>query len=357
MGHAQAEDVQEKLLNALEPFPVQKIVQISMDGPNVNLEAFKGLQEHLHKNHQTDKPLMFFLAKDLENIIRKLLTKFLKPSVLCSSVGITGLLKIDIEDLNNHVPLEKIDVGQTAEQLLKSHKISAKAAFAFRMQCKQFLLSVTKKILEKSPLRYPLARVEVDKDGNGAQIFAYAYEMNQGKSTGQYLHQLLWERHFGGVAPGFRVVHLNGVTMDNRLENLALERLPSTPHLAAVPAAPSMPVTESQPNKQREQSLYWAAIQQLPPEHLVEELADAAVTKYYNANGEVIEEDEEGGCYYECHYPPCSSLEREPREFSICGRCQAARYCGLFCQQRDWPLHKRHCRPRLRAHREKPPER
>lgn len=206
------------------------------------------------------------------------------------------------------------------------------------------------------------ARVEVDKDGNGAQIFAYAYEMNQGKSTGQYLHQLLWERHFGGVAPGFRVAHLNGVTMDNRLENLALERicLPSAPHVADMhmPAAPSSSLAaESQPNKQREQSLYWAAIQQLPPEHLVEELADAAVTKYYNANGEVIEEDEEGGCYYECHYPPCSSLEREPREFSICGRCQAARYCGLFCQQRDWPLHKRHCRPRLRAHREKPPER
>lgn len=297
MGHARAEDLQEKLLNALEPLPLQKIVQISMDGPNVNLKALKGLQEHLHKNYQvrcldlgscslhtvhnaykagltaskwrldvllssvsrlfldaparredfvavtgqslfplkfcahrwienvpviervlllwsdvkeyvevarskevnlpkcasfqnlvdfccdplviaklkfalavavalqpfltlfqTDRPLVFFLAKDLENIVRKLLTKFLKPSILCSSVGITGLLKIDIEDLNNHVPLEKVDVGQTAEQLLKSHKISAKAAFAFRMQCKQFLLSVTKKILEKSPLRYTLVR-------------------------------------------------------------------------------------------------------------------------------------------------------------------------------------------------------
>ncbi|XP_065304937.1 zinc finger MYND domain-containing protein 19-like isoform X1 [Dermacentor albipictus] len=119
------------------------------------------------------------------------------------------------------------------------------------------------------------ARVEVDKDGNGAQIFAYAYEMNQGKSTGQYLHQLLWERHFGGVAPGFRVAHLNGVTMDNRLENLALERicLPLAPHVADVhmPAVPTSSLAESQPNKQREQSLYWAAIQQLPPEHLVEE--------------------------------------------------------------------------------------
>lgn len=69
---------------------------------------------------QTDRPLVF-LAKDLENIVRKLLTKFLKPSILCSSVEITGLLKIDIEDLN-HVPLERVDVGQTAEQLLKSHK-------------------------------------------------------------------------------------------------------------------------------------------------------------------------------------------------------------------------------------------
>ncbi|XP_077517199.1 uncharacterized protein LOC144128020 [Amblyomma americanum] len=107
---------------------------------------------------QTDKPVMFFLAKDLENIVRKLLTKFLKSSVLCSSVGITGLLKIDFEDLNNHVPLEKIDVGHTTEQLLKNHKVSVKAAFAFRMQCKQFLLSVTKKILEKSPLRYPIVR-------------------------------------------------------------------------------------------------------------------------------------------------------------------------------------------------------
>lgn len=198
------------------------------------------------------------------------------------------------------------------------------------------------------------ARVEVDKDGNGAQIFAYAYEMNQSKSTGQYLHELLWERHFGGVAPGFRVAHRNGVTMDNRLENLGLVAASACP---AVAQLPSLDAADAQPSKQREQSLYWAAIQQLPPEHLVEELADATSTKYYNANGEVIEEEEEGGCYYECHYPPCSSLEREPREFSICGRCQAARYCGLFCQQRDWPLHKRHCRPRLRQHREKAPER
>lgn len=297
MGHSKAEDIEEKLLSALEPLPLEKIVQLSMDGPNVNLKAFRLVQEHLQQNYQvrcldlgscglhtvhnaykagvaaskwgldfllsslstlfhdaparredfttvtgqtlfphkfvahrwvenipvieralllwldlkkylesarkkevnlpkcasfqclsdfcadslvlaklnfalgvamilqpflveyqTDKPLVFFLSKDLESAVRKLVTKFVKCSVLCSSKGVTGMLKIDMDDPNNHIPLEKVDVGHAAEQILKSSKVSAKDAFTFRMQCKQFLVAVTKKILEKSPLRLPLVR-------------------------------------------------------------------------------------------------------------------------------------------------------------------------------------------------------
>jgi len=48
--------------------------------------------------------------------------------------------------------------------------------------------------------------------------------------------------------------------------------------------------------------------------------------RYYDCHGQVIEGTDL--CYddpfmhYECRYPPCTRIEKELREFSICGRCQ-----------------------------------
>lgn len=99
----------------------------------------------------------------------------------------------------------------------------------------------------------------------------------------------------------------------------------------------------------QEQSLYWIAIQQLPQEPFDECYTETTVMRYYNCNGEVVEEEDDSYSYYECRYPPCTRIEKELREFSICGRCQEARYCGISCQQRDWPTHKKYCRERRRA--------
>lgn len=43
-------------------------------------------------------------------------------------------------------------------QISKKSTVIAKETCAFKMECKQFLLSVTKKVLEKSSMKFPLVR-------------------------------------------------------------------------------------------------------------------------------------------------------------------------------------------------------
>ena len=33
--------------------------------------------------------------------------------------------------------------------------------------------------------------------------------------------------------------------------------------------------------------------------------------------------------YFECRYTPCTNMEQEPRQFSICGRCQVSSQAKL----------------------------
>ncbi|XP_045198077.1 zinc finger MYND domain-containing protein 19-like [Mercenaria mercenaria] len=190
------------------------------------------------------------------------------------------------------------------------------------------------------------ARTEIDQDGTGAKVYAYAYRMHSGRHTGQHLHEIIWERHSGGIAPGWKVIHKNNITVDNRLENLCL--VPE--HFKQV----SCPETELSSKYSKDQSLYWIAVQQLhnidPLHHHIQE---SIFTRLLDRDGDPVCEEvaiSESGCvlFYECHYPPCTNMEKHIREFSICGRCQTVRYCGVGCQQKDWPVHKQLCRERIK---------
>lgn len=190
------------------------------------------------------------------------------------------------------------------------------------------------------------AKVDVNKDGNGANIFAYAFDLSREETSGHYFHEYIWERHCGGVAPGFRVCHKNGVTVDNRLNNLCI--LPSANESSNVQLKSTERNNNCGSEPREDQRLYWMAVSRLPPFDAEHENYMSLNYKYYNANGEQVTEEDDSLSFYECHYPPCCKIETELREFSICGQCQQVRYCGPLCQERDWPLHKKYCKEKAK---------
>ncbi|XP_054723342.1 zinc finger MYND domain-containing protein 19-like [Uloborus diversus] len=171
------------------------------------------------------------------------------------------------------------------------------------------------------------AFVEIDKNGEGACVYAFVYDANKGRKSGRCLHNVLWERHFGGVAPQYKVIHKNGITVDNRLENLALHPI-------------SNKYTNTVNDNNIEDSIYWSAVVRMPHEIV------PAQVKLFGSQEEALLMDDER--YFECHYPPCTNIEKRPLEFSICGLCHVTRYCGPTCQTRDWPFHKPTCSQKLR---------
>ncbi|KAI2802950.1 Zinc finger MYND domain-containing protein 19 [Blomia tropicalis] len=268
------------------------------------------------------------------------------------------------------------------------------------------------------------ARLEVDlASASGAVVFAYAYLTRQNRNTAILLQDLIWRRHNGPIPERKRVVHRNHISMDNRLDNLCLidirnahvwytrtNSVKQTSGNSSSNGGNTAPSNDKSSGNDLHLTLYWAAIQQLPPEtqsannnisnsssssssgangignnglngtnntssNISNETSATStnmfsssasnshhshhnhhhhqhhhhhhrpsIPKCYDSDGNLIDSEADGIVYFECHYPPCVRIEREPREFSICGRCQETRYCGTMCQQLDWPHHKRHCR-------------
>ena len=146
-------------------------------------------------------------------------------------------------------------------------------------------------------------RLDVDRNGHGAKIFAVCYIYEKGRESGVLVQDLLWERHHGGIAPGFSVIHKNCVTVDNRMENLIL--VPSLmvsswcrhPHHSTDILPPTDTKDGTRPDP--ETSLYFMAMQQLPFDP-ADEYVESLVLRYYDEQGQLVEEEDDSQCYYEC---------------------------------------------------------
>lgn len=112
--------------------------------------------------YQTNKPMVPFLAADLYNLLKNILSRFCKSDVIQNATTALKLANFDIEDEELHeTDYKKIDVGFSAEKLLRkltAADVSSLQKMEFRVQCKTCLKSIAAKILEKAPIRYPIVR-------------------------------------------------------------------------------------------------------------------------------------------------------------------------------------------------------
>ncbi|MGH0120660.1 UNVERIFIED_CONTAM: hypothetical protein FKN15_068235 [Acipenser sinensis] len=100
-----------------------------------------------------------FLAEKLQSTLMSLLSCFIKRDVLENTKTVLQMLKLDPLDKTLHVLLKQLDIGFATKQALykTSQKLQANALRGqeFKKECITFLVTTSKKLLERSPLMYP----------------------------------------------------------------------------------------------------------------------------------------------------------------------------------------------------------
>jgi len=86
--------------------------------------------------------------------------RFLKSDKMAGVTSVNQLLKIDVQTKENHNVYSKIDAWFRAEKELKSavdsqtkKKLTDKEVMQFKLECKDFLVTIVNKTMEKSPLK------------------------------------------------------------------------------------------------------------------------------------------------------------------------------------------------------------
>jgi hypothetical protein len=114
------------------------------------------------KTFQADRPMVVYLCEDLFKMVKCLMNRVLKQSVLKDVSNAAKIIKIDLSKNDNYVEYSKIDVGFGAEnelnRLISSKKVSDRQVLDFRMKCRSWIKSTVTKLVQKTALKYSLAR-------------------------------------------------------------------------------------------------------------------------------------------------------------------------------------------------------
>ena len=107
---------------------------------------------------QTDAPMVPFLAHALERQMRKIAKIVIKRKVLKDAKTPYSLMKIDLDKEENRRADDDIELGTALKEMLSSPSVRPERKREFKRQCKLTIISVLKKLNERSPLNFAIVR-------------------------------------------------------------------------------------------------------------------------------------------------------------------------------------------------------
>ena len=154
--------VEEKLKSLKHPSSANRIAEADSDPLTIaKLAFFSSLSYSLEgflKKYQTPAPMLPLLWDDLAALLRSVLSRCVKSSVIEQSNTVKKMLKINLNDRSNLVVYKYVDIGIAAKSILNKSKVSKKKKTDFQVKCCQMCVTVAQKLMEKSPLIYKMTR-------------------------------------------------------------------------------------------------------------------------------------------------------------------------------------------------------
>ena len=112
--------------------------------------------------YQYTKPMMPFIYDDLHQLLRDIVSKYIKPEMLEKCINASILCDVNLSDAKNHLRNKKVDICFGANKILtdkmKTDEIAKREIDVFTADCLKFLELLTSKFVEKSPLKYAVVR-------------------------------------------------------------------------------------------------------------------------------------------------------------------------------------------------------
>ena len=121
------------------------------------LQSLLPVFTHANQFLQREEPLIHILQQQLTSLLKKVLGKYIQPSVLVESIREGALLTMDFSDPNNQVNDSEVVIGivteQTVHNLLDEGEISEAVLQSFYQAVREFLTCATEYLLKWCPFQ------------------------------------------------------------------------------------------------------------------------------------------------------------------------------------------------------------